>query len=1323
MIDESIIKEQKQNKAVDDYLDEIDYTWEGYVPTIEALRYSTFIQEVNGGAEDNKTPIVHLAMMDKVFNKKKRSLVLCHRGLAKLGTLKSGILTPSGWTTMGEIKVGDSVITRDGKSAIVDYKTEEMEFDTYEIVLSDGSSFEVGDEHNNIVWMYRKKEREKVLTTKQLLKRQLFVETKNRKDSKEPKRQYTYSIPLVSPIEFKHKEFDIEPYVLGYGIANGYLKKGTISSHKDDIEEIRSYICELGYDCSDIYNVVDTNSSRFNIRGGVYKSYSELISRTKRIPKEYFLGSIKQRTELLKGLMDGDGSISKNGSVSYSSFNRELAEDVRDLARSLGAISYVKEYSRIRREDVELESCTAEYVVTINIKINPFKLKRKADRWKPTKKNSRAIVDIKPLGKQKGHCIHVDDSTHSYLTDGYTVTHNTTLFAEYLFLHIAAFGYMPGFGKVNLALYVTDSIENGVKNLRRNIEHRYSESEAMQAMVPNRRIMVGNGRGAMLDVTDEDGMEEFARQEEEYQSKNYGGRKFTDIRLEFENYKGHKFVVKGYGAASGVRGSKEMGMRPQLCHKKGTIVTTDIGTHKVEDYYKCGDSRIEKGKIVTVSGVIEPEVVTNEHRYMAMQIISKRIKKYLEDGKTKSETTYEYTNNDWIEAKNIKVCKKTGNQTIVDTYLAKKIDYTISDVKPIKCFNNVIKSRNENGTILKSSKVEILKIKNEMLLDEFWWLYGLWLADGHVSKTQFGYSIANTQEHTVGLKVLEYAKACGFSVTKKVEKNGCYQVNINSSEISRWMKEYKRGNSIKDIPEWVLKLDLEKQKQLLLGYIAGDGYVTKKSIRINSINKKVLEQLGTICERLGISFHIRNAKKEGITKFKSGYCSNHKHQYEIMIRDGVRNALGIDVDENPLIKKEVIIKDGFIYRKVKEVADSELEEFIPIQTPDHTYVTSFGISHNCVFDDIISDEDARSPTIIQTIEDTVYKAVSKALDPTRQKQVWLGTPFNQNDPIYKAAESGRWEVACYPIAEDFDATTTREDFRGSWEERFNYDYVKDEFDTAMALGRPDDFYKELMLRIANSDDRLIPEKSIARYDRNRFLLENKDNLYYYITTDAGVSENKTADFSVIQVWGVSHDKKIYLVDWWLGKVKSSEFLKELFKMTKKWKKNLQGVGIEVNGQQKGTISFIEEKMIEEDEFFFLLSENGNINGEKGIRNAPGMKKYDRFKAIEPWFSSGKIVIPEGYKDDEFIIEFDNEIKLVSKTNTGRKIGKARHDDVLDAIAMLGVIEIINPPKDLALLNKEPEDVKPVEFRFLGRKIDFGNVEKKDNKNGYSSYLN
>ncbi len=49
----------------------------------------------------------------------------------------------------------------------------------------------------------------------------------------------------------------------------------------------------------------------------------------------------------------------------------------------------------------------------------------------------------------------------------------TTLLAEYLFLYLAVYGALPGFGKIPLALYVSDSIENGVKNLRKNIEHRY----------------------------------------------------------------------------------------------------------------------------------------------------------------------------------------------------------------------------------------------------------------------------------------------------------------------------------------------------------------------------------------------------------------------------------------------------------------------------------------------------------------------------------------------------------------------------------------------------------------------------------------------------------------------------------------------------------------------------------------------------------------------------------------------------------------------------------------------------------------------------------
>lgn len=129
----------------------------------------------------------------------------------------------------------------------------------------------------------------------------------------------------------------------------------------------------------------------------------------------------------------------------------------------------------------------------------------------------------------------------------------------------------------------------------------------------------------------------------------------------------------------------------------------------------------------------------------------------------------------------------------------------------------------------------------------------------------------------------------------------------------------------------------------------------------------------------------------------------------------------------------------------------------------------------------------------------------------------------------------------------------------------------------MALGRPEDFFQELMLRISNSEDRLIPEKDITKFNRDLLIAKEKDNMYYYITTDAGTSESKTADFSVIEVWGVDHKGVKHLVDWWLGKVVLSVFIDELFKMVTKWKQNLQGVGIEVNGQQYGTISILEKE--------------------------------------------------------------------------------------------------------------------------------------------------
>ena len=66
---------------------------------------------------------------------------------------------------------------------------------------------------------------------------------------------------------------------------------------------------------------------------------------------------------------------------------------------------------------------------------------------------------------------------------------------------------------------------------------------------------------------------------------------------------------------------------------------------------------------------------------------------------------------------------------------------------------------------------------------------------------------------------------------------------------------------------------------------------------------------------------------------------------------------------------------------------------------------------------------------MEAIRDTVYRGVDYALDPTRKKIVFNGTPFNKSDILYEAVESGSWEVNVWPICERFPCT--REEFRGA----------------------------------------------------------------------------------------------------------------------------------------------------------------------------------------------------------------------------------------------------------------------------------------------------
>ena len=328
-----------------------------------------------------------------------------------------------------------------------------------------------------------------------------------------------------------------------------------------------------------------------------------------------------------------------------------------------------------------------------------------------------------------------------------------------------------------------------------------------------------------------------------------------------------------------------------------------------------------------------------------------------------------------------------------------------------------------------------------------------------------------------------------------------------------------------------------------------------------------------------------------------------------------------------------------------------------------------------ILDDLISDEDARSATIIAAVEDTVYKAVNYALHPSKNMIIWSGTPFNAKDPLYKAVESGAWAVNVFPVCEHFPCT--REEFRGSWPDRFTYEYVKTQYDAAVKLGKIETFNQELMLRIMSEEDRMIQDSDIMWYKRDA-ILANKQWFNFYITTDFATSVKESADFSVISVWAYNSNGDWFWVDGVCKRQLMDKNIDDLFRFAQMYKP--QAVGVEVTGQQSGFVTWIQNEMLGRNIYFTLASDkNQNM---PGIR--PNTNKMERFNIVVPWFKLHKMYFPIECKMEAPMQEAITELSLVSVSGF-----RSKHDDFADTISMLASLTPWKPSDEVQFKEAHP----------------------------------
>lgn len=340
-------------------------------------------------------------VLDLTIVTPKVGIVLDYKGLA----LDTPLPTPTGWTTMGDVKVGDVLFGSDGKPCRVTGKSTVQHKPCYRLVFDDTCEVVADEDH---LWCVN----DEVIDTKTLANTLVRNNQRYRK------------VKLTAPLATAEVKLPIDPYVLGCWLGDGKATSGEIC--KPDAEfwsniEARGY--EVG---SDISGACDAarSSTVYGLRTQLREAG---LLGNKHIPKVYLRASTEQRLALLQGLFDSDGSAnSTRKQIVFSTTDESLADGVFELLVSLG--------QRPLKNSV-VATGFGKTVKAYPVSFRPqgnmefFKLTRKlrlTKDWGPGHSYRRLIVSVDPIESVPTQCIEVDSSDNTYLcTRHMLITHNT----------------------------------------------------------------------------------------------------------------------------------------------------------------------------------------------------------------------------------------------------------------------------------------------------------------------------------------------------------------------------------------------------------------------------------------------------------------------------------------------------------------------------------------------------------------------------------------------------------------------------------------------------------------------------------------------------------------------------------------------------------------------------------------------------------------------------------------------------------------------------------------------------------------------------------
>jgi hypothetical protein len=366
------------------------------------------------------------------------------------------VLTADGWKTIGEVTDDDLLPHRNGRwYPILRTWEPDDEVPVFRVTFGNGSSVTTDAAHK---WNVQRSARhpEKQMTTAELMA-----------DLRSPSGQLKWRVRQAAPLEGKPVDLPIDPYVFGYWLGDGETGGSRFACSSEDRPNLEQALGQAGYP---VTSTDERGTYATLYPAGLRTALRKLeVMDCKRIPAAYEIASIEQRLELLRGLMDADGTITaKDGRARFcqDAGRVELNRQVFRLVASLGFQPRMKTYSGVTEISFKPDAETSV-----------FRLERKACRQFTRARSRRtdflAIQNVEPAGEGRVRCLTVLSDDNTYLVgDSLISTRNgksTTLTVNYVTWRIVQ--------DPNVRILLISKTQDMAKRFLMAIKDRLSENE------------------------------------------------------------------------------------------------------------------------------------------------------------------------------------------------------------------------------------------------------------------------------------------------------------------------------------------------------------------------------------------------------------------------------------------------------------------------------------------------------------------------------------------------------------------------------------------------------------------------------------------------------------------------------------------------------------------------------------------------------------------------------------------------------------------------------------------------------------------------------